>query len=654
MRVFKSISLIILFSIFLLNQFCTAQSQEVFKNKLDFRILVKIGKTDKSPVISVEQFKRYKEWLQEKGPLVELSRGDEFQWFELEDSLSGLEPVAVFQGKRYVLLSTLPPFAMPADYTLYGGHIWGLTKVFATKDKSGKPAISLELDKNGTKILWDLCEVNHYYKNKLAILINDRMVSVLDLRDRIRKNLQITGTFTQKEVRKIVSLLKAAMPPVKKKLCLLKPFKKGLLPSDELLNYWARMLESSVPETRLAAVKDMWHARHETTAAMLLSAVHDPNAKVSKEAMYMTEMNQQLDIHTPAEPILELLKSDQSCHRAHGARLMNSHHEPQKLYGAAVAATSDSDGVVREWAFRYFKKNVPPDLVKQNLIHAVVEDPIWRTRAIAAETLYHLGIPQAAPALMTVIENGTLGGPAFRALITCGNKDTVDFILNRVESKNPETRRCAINTAAWAKWFPLDLRDATLIKAADDPNIAVRTWTYELIGYQKVLAASTVLRQKIIFGEDIDQESLFFGLSRIADRESGRLLLYFVQETNRIGELALEGVAHSGNDSLIDELVELIEKESDENEKWKERLASAICEILRKNPDLIVDNPEQSEQVKIIIKEKSLSVRFDKITLYRPNLAVVDVNFFQRGERWLLRQTNGRWQVLVKFGTWVV
>lgn len=655
MRFLKSISLIILFSIFLLNQFCKAQSQEVVKSKLDFRILVKIRKTGKSPIISQEQFKRYKERLQEKGPLVELNRGDEFQWFELDDSLSGLEPVAEFQGKKHVLLSTLPPFAMLADYALYGGHIWGLAKVFATKDKEGKPAIGLELDENGSRILVDLTDVSLFLENKLAILIDDKVVSVFDLRDRIWKKVQITGTFTQKEVSKIVSLLEAAMPPVKKKFFPLKSFRKGLLPSNKLLNYWARMLESSVPETRLAAIKDMWRARHETTAAMLLSAVHDPDARVSKEAMYKAEMNQKLDINTPADPILELLKSDQPFHRAHGYRLVESHHEPEKFYEAAVAATSDSDNSARNWGFVYFQKHTPPQEVKQNLIHAVVEDLNWHNRVAAADTLYHLGIPEAAPALIEAIEKGSLKklkGQAFHALITCGNEQLVDFILNKAASEDAATRLSAINTIAHANWFPRGQRDTILLEVIYDPSLKVRRWAYKVIAQKKIEAANPALRQKVLSGQDLDQESLFFGLSRIADRESGEVLLYFVQESGRIGELALEGVARSGNDSLINDLSELIGKESDE--KKKERLGSAICQILDKNPDLVIDSPEQSEQVKIIIKETSPNARFDKITLYQPNLAVADLNFFQHGERWLLRQTNGQWEVLVRFGTWVV
>lgn len=429
------------------------------------------------------------------------------------------------------------------------------------------------------------------------------------------------------------------------------PFPKGDLPPAQLLDHWKKMLESPIPQTRLAAIKDMWRARHETTAAMLLRAVGDPHPAVSKEAMYMTEMNQKLGIRTPAEPVLELLRSDKPFHRAYGARLMTSHHDPNSFYEAAIAATHDTDGTAREWAFEYFKKHSVTDEVKQNLMKAILQDPVWRTRAIAADTLYYLALPEAANPLMKAIRSGTLSGPAFHALITCGGPDAIEFLAEKAKSGDPEIRRCAINTVAWSRWFPVGRRDAILLKAVDDPVLTVRAWTYKMIGRQKVAAANAKLREKILAGQDLDEEMLFFGLGCIADHESGEVLFRFVEKRDRIGELALDGVGNSGNASLTENLLLLIENESEN--KWKERLGRAVCQILERNPSLTIDNPVRSEQIKALVREESPGGATDKITLYQGGLAVADVNFIENGEQWLLKRVDGRWTVLVRFRTWV-
>lgn len=647
----KSLVFTVLLPVLLTGNTSNAQSHQPVKGRLDFRIVPNIMDPNKSPYIPQQLFKEYKQQLLLKGPLFGRDRKDEFQWFEIMPGIPKPPPVAYFQGKQYVLLCTLPPFAMPADYTLYGGRIWGLTKVKLTKDKSANPVISLELDKNGTKILNELTDVNRFPQNRLAILVDDTVLSILKIEIRIWQNVEITGMFTPQETEQIVSSLQAAMPPVKKYLFPLRPFKKGFLPPDESIDYWKRMLESPISQTRLAAVKDMWRARHETTAAMLLAAVSDPHPAVSKEAMYMTEMNQKVYINTPAEPILELLKSDRHFHRAHAARLTTSHHDPNKFYQAAVAASSDSDGVAREWAFEYFKKNPPPDQVKQNLMKAVLEEPVPRTRIIAAETLYYLALPEAAPSLMMAIEKGTLSTTAFKALISCGGPGTIQFLTEQARSDSLDTRANAVWTIALAGWFPRDKRDTLVLQAINDPALKVRTYAYEVIGRRKIAAANAALRQKILKGEDLDQETLFSGLSCIADRKSGEALFPFIEKEGRIGELALDGVVNSANDSLINQLLSMTEKET--GGKKKEKLGWAICQILEKNPGLVIDSPDRIQQLSKLIKEISRNRLADRITLYQGGLAVADVNFFQRGERWLLKCIDDQWTVLVRFGTWV-
>ncbi|UCD57864.1 MAG: hypothetical protein JSV16_01770, partial [Candidatus Hydrogenedentota bacterium] len=159
------------------------------------------------------------------------------------------------------------------------------------------------------------------------------------------------------------------------------------------------------------------------------------------------------------------------------------------------------------------------------------------------------------------------------------------------------------------------------------------------------------LRKKIIAGQDLEQEMLFFALSRIADRESARALLPFVEKTGRTAELALDGIANSADDSLIKPLLKLTEKETDRQKKV--RLGHAVCKILEQNPKLVIDSPDRSQQLKDLVKQESPGALAEKITFYQNDLAVAEIRSFQRGERWLLKWVDDQWTVLVRFATWV-
>ncbi len=430
-----------------------------------------------------------------------------------------------------------------------------------------------------------------------------------------------------------------------------RPFEKGELPPSDLMGKWEQMLRSPEPSVRLAAVEDMWRARHKETAAMLLAAVSDSDEGVSSEATGLVEMNQKIGIPTAAEPILRLLCSDTPFHRAHGARLAASHAEPGRFAEAMLKAATDSEAEVRAWAFTFFAKTRFPD-AEPVLIRAVTEDPKELGRARAAQALYHYASQAACIALMQAAgrDDEYAHGAAFHALITCGNERAIPFLLRNASAEQSEIRRSSVNTIAWAKWFPQELRDATLIKAADDPEIKVRTLTYELIGQHGVVAANKVLRDHLVRGMDSEEESLFLGLSTTADARTSEILLPFAKRPGRIGELALSGVATSGNALLIPELAPLLEHEA--QEKRRNLIGAVICSLLAKNPELSFDDEVVIREVRDRISALSPAAHIGRIQLYRPNWAVVEMSFWNHGEQWLLQEVSGQWELLVKYGTW--
>lgn len=87
------------------------------------------------------------------------------------------------------------PIFVSSEVSLDGRQI---EKVSFFKDRDGHPAIGLSLTDEGGKAMLKLTSQNH--EKKLAILLNGKVISAHTIRDRISKEVQITGKFNNDDL----------------------------------------------------------------------------------------------------------------------------------------------------------------------------------------------------------------------------------------------------------------------------------------------------------------------------------------------------------------------------------------------------------------------------------------------------------------------
>ncbi len=144
-----------------------------------------------------EQVTRYRQQLASHGPA--RWAGEAFGWFEMATrDLYERLIIESYQGRRYVLLSN-----EPADTMLMGGGAgWGLEDVGSEAVRGPGTAINIRLDEAGAQNMRQLSET-HLHK-RLAILVNDKVVSAPVVMSQLGAVLQIAGSFTSEEAEAIV------------------------------------------------------------------------------------------------------------------------------------------------------------------------------------------------------------------------------------------------------------------------------------------------------------------------------------------------------------------------------------------------------------------------------------------------------------------
>ena len=120
---------------------------------------------------------------------------------------------AEHEGRRYVLLSTKP------DEVLLGGRYgppdWKLSSVGLARDERGKPMLQLELDEAGGRRLTKL--TGEHLGRQMAVLVDDRVVTVPTIRSAIATKVAITGNFEMSEVEAIQKALATGIETPTKK-----------------------------------------------------------------------------------------------------------------------------------------------------------------------------------------------------------------------------------------------------------------------------------------------------------------------------------------------------------------------------------------------------------------------------------------------------
>ena len=97
---------------------------------------------------------------------------------------------------------------MLADDT--GPRQWRLIHVLEIADPSGRPAIGLGFDHTGSQRLAELSQERRL-NSRLAILIDNQVVSAPKIRSSLRDKVEITGSFDQREANQLIDSLRATM-----------------------------------------------------------------------------------------------------------------------------------------------------------------------------------------------------------------------------------------------------------------------------------------------------------------------------------------------------------------------------------------------------------------------------------------------------------
>ncbi|MHC4395511.1 MAG: protein translocase subunit SecD [Planctomycetota bacterium] len=181
---------------------------------LEFRILPTLGhpKVDTDRIISY-----YVELLKTKGP--KYASDNNYVWCEIEnidewraaDSEGRSTVVAGFGDKQYVLTSNQKDEVMLAGVDT---KQWKLEKASPGRDnQTGQRAIDFLLDDRAAKIFSKITGNNQ--DRPLCILLDAIAISAPNIRSRIGRRGQITGSFTETEVDDMVNKLNAGSLPAK-------------------------------------------------------------------------------------------------------------------------------------------------------------------------------------------------------------------------------------------------------------------------------------------------------------------------------------------------------------------------------------------------------------------------------------------------------
>jgi hypothetical protein len=153
--------------------------------------------------VAVDINKQYRRDLLSRGPVAPVP-GDEYGWFEVQFEEQGSNAItAQYQGHTYMLLSN-----DPADTMLMGqgGPTWGLEDVGPAWDVRSKSAVvNILLDDAGAKLFRELT-TSHLHK-RVAILVNDKVLSAPIIQSVIGAQSQIPGRFTQQQAEAIARSL---------------------------------------------------------------------------------------------------------------------------------------------------------------------------------------------------------------------------------------------------------------------------------------------------------------------------------------------------------------------------------------------------------------------------------------------------------------
>jgi type II secretion system protein G len=159
--------------------------------------------------LSPSQIDQYTTQLNEEGPFVGRDRGDPLAWFQLHCEAHPELITADHQGRRFILLANRPTQTMLAIGWSTGP--WRLRKVQAELDGRGMLAVGIEMNQAGGERMSELTTA--YRGFRMAMLVDDQVVSMPMIQGRIGQRIQISGAFTPQFVEELAQVLRSRVVP---------------------------------------------------------------------------------------------------------------------------------------------------------------------------------------------------------------------------------------------------------------------------------------------------------------------------------------------------------------------------------------------------------------------------------------------------------
>ena len=157
-----------------------------------------------------DELQRYYERLQSVGPRP--SAGDQFRWLAVDDPENfGGGSVAGPDGQQYVLIDFRDEKSLDGR-----DEGWGLARASPQADEYGGRAVGFTFDAGGARLFGDLSGSN--IGKRLAIVLDDRVISAPNLQSRIGGNGIITGGqggFNAAESSYLINTLNAGALPAR-------------------------------------------------------------------------------------------------------------------------------------------------------------------------------------------------------------------------------------------------------------------------------------------------------------------------------------------------------------------------------------------------------------------------------------------------------
>ena len=173
--------------------------------ELEFRIVPGPPGSGQQPVVSDADVQAMRRRLAEDAYAARPM--DQYVWAELGTDGHAMV-TGEYRGRKGVLLCNHKGGMMVFEAQ---APAWGIQRADVGVDETGRPYLGIRLDERGAKLLGPLTRAN--VGNRMALLIDGKVLSAPVIRSEIAANAMVSGNFTLKEAQSLAAAINRTMRP---------------------------------------------------------------------------------------------------------------------------------------------------------------------------------------------------------------------------------------------------------------------------------------------------------------------------------------------------------------------------------------------------------------------------------------------------------